>query len=42
MLMELFEVVAEIENRPSRCEDDMEGDSGRILGPARAGRFQRL
>lgn len=41
MVMEFFEVVAEMGNRPSRCEEDMEGDSSRepyvVLGVVHSG-----
>jgi len=42
MFMEVFEVVAEMGNRLSRYEDDMEGDSSGALDLARGGRFRRL
>ena len=42
MFKELFKVVAEMGNGPSRCKDDMEGDSSLVLAPARGGRFRRL
>ena len=39
VFMELFKVVAEMGNRPSRCEDYMQGDSSWASGRARSIRF---